>query len=126
MFYIGAISFDVANKCSYVRTYLKAIGTRSESLYMGFSDTLKKKLKDKNLSQVARELEIPKTLLHEWVNAKRTPSFKNVSYLKRLADYLSLSLEELLIDGQNEKVISSVTFDDGGRTYRIKIEKVSK
>ena len=124
MFYIGAISFEVANICSDVRTYLKAQGTHSESSSMSFSDVLKKKLKDKNLSQIARELEIPKTLLHEWVNAKRTPSFKNVNHLKRLADYLSLSLEELLIDGQNERVISSVTFDDAGRKYRIKIERV--
>ena len=91
---------------------------------MKFSDVLKKRLKDKNLSQVARELGIPKTLLHEWVNAKRTPSFKNIEYIKRLAEYLSLSLEELLIGEANEKLISSVTFDDQGRKYKIKIERI--
>lgn len=91
---------------------------------MKIADVLKKKLKDKNLAQVARELGIPKTLLHEWVQAKRTPSFKNVGHLKRLADYLSLSLEELLLQEASDRVISSVTFDDNGRKYRIKIERV--
>lgn len=97
---------------------------RPKDREMKFSDILKKKLKDKNLSQVARELEIPKTLLHEWTNSKRTPSFKNVGHLKRLAEYLSMSLEELLIEESGEKVISSVTFDDAGRKYRVKIERV--
>jgi len=91
---------------------------------MSVSDTLKKKLKDKNLSKVARQLKIPKTLLHEWVQAKRTPSLKNVIHLKNLANYLSLSLEDLLIDEQSEMPVTSLTFDDAGRKYRIKIERV--
>jgi transcriptional regulator with XRE-family HTH domain len=91
---------------------------------MKFAAVLKKRLKDKNLALVARELGIPKTLLHEWVQSKRMPSFKSIGHLKRLADYLSLSLEELLLEEAEEKVISSVTFDDGGRKYRIKIERV--
>lgn len=91
---------------------------------MKFAAVLKKKLKDRNLAQVARELGIPKTLLHEWIHAKRSPSFKNIGYLKRLADYLSLSLDELLLEENNEQIISSVTFEDNGRKYRIKIERV--
>jgi hypothetical protein len=91
---------------------------------MNLSTVLKKKFKDKNLAEVSRQLGIPKTLLHEWMQAKRMPSFKNVGHLKKLADYLSLSLEELLLEESGDKVISSVTFDDSGRTYRIKIERV--
>ena len=92
---------------------------------MTLSELLQIKLKDRNLSQVARELGIPKTLLHEWTLAKRTPSLKNIGHLKRLADYLSLSLEELLVGESSERVISSVTFADGGRKYRIKVERIT-
>lgn len=92
---------------------------------MKFSEVLKKRLKDRNLSQVARQLGIPKTLLHEWMNAKRTPSFRNIRYLKNLADYFSLSLDELLLEEKVDKsIINSLTFEDNGCKYRIKIERV--
>ncbi len=91
---------------------------------MKFSETIKKRLKDKNLSKVARELGIPKTLLHEWVQAKRQPSFKNINHIKNLADYLSMSLDELLVGESNDSLITSVTFDDSGKKYRIKIERI--
>ena len=91
---------------------------------MTLAELLQQKLKGQNLSHLARELGIPKTLLHEWTQAKRTPSLKNVGHLKKLADHLSISLEELLIGQASEKVISSVTFADSGRRYRIKVERI--
>lgn len=89
-----------------------------------FSETIKKHLKDKNLSHVARELGIPKTVLHEWVNASRNPSLKNIGHIKKLADYLSLSLNELLIGEDSTTLLSSFTFEDGDKKYRIKIERI--
>lgn len=92
---------------------------------MKFSDILKTRLKDKNLSRVSRELGIPKTLLHEWAHAKRSPSFKNIIHIKKLADYLSLSLSQLLLgEDDHHSVINSMQFMDGGKKYRIWIEKI--
>lgn len=91
---------------------------------MKFSEVIKKHLKDKNLSHVARELGIPKTLLHEWVQANRVPSLKNIKHIKSLADYLSLSLNDLLLGEDNDRVLNSLTFDDEGKKYRIKIERI--
>lgn len=92
---------------------------------MKFSDILKNRLKDKNLSQVSRELEIPKTLLHEWVHAKRSPSFKNIKHIKRLAEYLSLSLSQLLL-GEDDRfqVLNSFQFTDNDRKYRVWVERI--
>jgi len=91
---------------------------------MALSDVLKKRLKDRNLAEVSRELGIPRTLLFEWTQARRIPSLKNVHHLKALATYLSLSLDELLLGGTQDKVLSSVTFEDAGKKYRIKIERI--
>lgn len=91
---------------------------------MKLGEVLKKRLKDKNITKVAKELNIPKSVLHEWVTSTRLPSLKSLDHLKKLANYLSLTLDELLSDTINEKIISSVTFDDQGRKYRIKIERV--
>lgn len=89
-----------------------------------FSLILQRKLKEKNLSLVARELNIPKTLLHEWLNAKRLPSMKNIAHIKSLADYIGLTLDELLIGSNENRTISSISFEDSGRKYRINIERV--
>ena len=86
------------------------------------SEILKKRLGGENLSKLARDLGIPKTLLHEWVEAKRLPSMKNLAHIKALSNHLGLSLEQLLI-GEENKVISSISFEDDGRKYIIKIER---
>jgi hypothetical protein len=92
---------------------------------MKLSEILKERLKDKNLSAVARSLGIPKTLLHEWTHAKRVPSFANIEHLVVLAAYLNISLEELLVGTPpSDKVISSITFNDHGRKYRVRIERI--
>lgn len=89
------------------------------------SDVLRERLKGKNLSQVARELNISKGLLADWVSARRLPSLRNISALSKLADYLGLSLEQLLLGKTSEKkIISNVVFDDEKRSYRINIERL--
>lgn len=89
-----------------------------------FSDLLAKRLADKNLAKLARELKIPRTVLHDWVTSRREPSFRNVHHLKALAQYLGLTLDELLTEQIRERVISAVVFEDGGRKYRVKIERI--
>ncbi len=87
---------------------------------------LQKKLKGQNLSKVARDLGIPKQRLHDWVEAKRYPNFKNATELWSLAEYLGLSFEELIFGEVTNKIISSVTFEDDGKVYKVNIEKIER
>ena len=89
-----------------------------------FSRVLSQRLRGANLSQLSRELNIPSTLLFEWKSAKRHPSYKNMKHVQKLATYLGLSLEELLLGEGTSTLISSVMFEDRDRKYRIKIERL--
>ena len=89
-----------------------------------FTKLLREKLEGVNLSHVARELDIPKTLLFECKQARRLPSLKNIEHVKALADYFGLSLDELLIGSKSGSVVSSVEFEDQNRKYRIHIERL--
>ena len=89
------------------------------------SDTLKKRLHGKNLSQLSRELGVSKSLLSDWVAARRTPSLKNIVALQKIAAYLGMSLDELLVGKPNEgKVITALVFEDEKRSYKINIERL--
>ena len=89
------------------------------------SKVLKRELKGKVLSRVARDVGISVSLLHDWFSSSRKPSAKNLWQLRLLADHLGLSLEEILFDEKREpQVISSTTFIDRGVQYRINIEKL--
>ena len=89
------------------------------------SQVLRRELKGKVLSRVAREVGMSVSLLHDWYSAARKPSAKNLWQLKILAEHLGLTLDEILFDDQGAKqIISSTTFSDRGIQYRINIEKV--
>jgi len=89
------------------------------------SQVLKRELKGKVISRVAKEVGLSISLLHDWHSSARKPSAKNMWQLKKLADYLGLSLEEILFDEKKEReIISSTVFSDGGIQYRVNIEKV--
>lgn len=96
----------------------------NERMELKFSKILSAALKGKNLSSVAREIDMPRSMLHDWAKSKRVPSLNNIEYIKRLADYLGLSLEEILIGETNKKTISSVSFQDDQRQYRISVERI--
>jgi transcriptional regulator with XRE-family HTH domain len=86
---------------------------------------LKERLAGKNLSQIARELGIPKSLLADWTASRRLPSLKNIEAVAKLASYLGLTLEQLLLAKPHEsKVISAISFEDEKRVYRLSIERV--
>ena len=91
---------------------------------INFTKTLSKALDGKNISQIAREIGMPRNMLHDWAKAKRVPSLSNINYIKCLADYLGMSLDELLIGKTESKTISSIRFTDDGREYKLKIEKI--
>lgn len=89
------------------------------------SEILRERLAGENLSQVARELGISKSLLADWVASHRLPSLKNIDAVAKLAAYLGLSLEQLLLGKEDgRKIISTITFEDERRTYRINIERL--
>lgn len=89
------------------------------------SDVLKKRLEGENLSKVARELGISKSLLADWVASRRLPSLKNIDAVAKIANYLGLTLEQLLLGKDDDRrIISAVTFDDDNRRYRINIERL--
>lgn len=89
-----------------------------------FHKILKAHFKDKNISEVARTLAIPRSVLSDWLKEEKDPSFKNLDYLKRIADHLGLSLDELLIGEPTTRVISSVSFEDGINKYQVQINKI--
>lgn len=88
------------------------------------SNILNERLKDKNLAEVARKISVSKTILHDWYTGRRIPSLKNIAALKKLADILGMDLEDLLLGESNERIISSVIFDDEKRRYQINIKKI--
>lgn len=89
------------------------------------SRVLKRELKGKVLSRIAKDIGISVSLLHDWHSSSRMPSAKNLVHLKKVADYLGLTLEEILFDTRTEqKVISTTTFSDNGVIYKIIIEKM--
>jgi transcriptional regulator with XRE-family HTH domain len=89
------------------------------------SKILKRRLEGENLSQVARELGISKSVLADWVGSRRLPSLRNIEAVAKLANYLGLTLEQLLIGrDQGQKIINGVTLEDGDRTYRIIFERL--
>lgn len=98
----------------------------TENYYMlkNFHKVLKKSLKDKNLSIVSRELGIPRSVLQDWLHGNRSPSMKNIEAVKRLADYLSMSLDELLLGENEPSTLSSTTFQDDDRKYKIQISRI--
>lgn len=86
---------------------------------------LQRELKGKVLSRVARDIGISVSLLHDWYSSSRKPSAKNLWQLKMVAEYLGLTLDEILFDERDRKqIISSTTFSDRGIQYRVNIEKV--
>ncbi len=89
------------------------------------SQVLQRELKGKVLSRVAKEIGVSVSILHDWYSSSRKPSAKNMWQLKKLADYLGLTLEQILFDEKVERqIISSTTFTDRGVQYRVNIEKV--
>lgn len=89
------------------------------------STILRTRLAGENLSKVSRELGISKSLLSDWVASRRVPSLKNIEAVNKLAIYLGLTLEQLLLGkDDNRSVISAVTFEDDKRKYRINIERL--
>jgi transcriptional regulator with XRE-family HTH domain len=90
-----------------------------------FTTIIQERLADENLSQISDKLNIPRSLLQDWVHNERKPSLANIDHVVSLSKFLGISLEELLVgSSQKSKTVSSITFSDDGREYRINIERL--
>lgn len=63
-----------------------------------FTKTISERLEGVNISRLSRELEIPATLLFEWKQAKRLPSFKNLIYVKKLTTHWNIEFESIIFE----------------------------
>ena len=91
-------------------------------------EVLKRELGDKNLTKLGKQIGINPNQLHEWIRARRSPSAKSFPQLLILAEYLGMTLEELIFDNATDEktVLASTTFSDDGSTYRVAIEKLKR
>lgn len=92
-----------------------------------FFEILSERLKDENLTKLSTKIGVPKGLLFEWVKGRRMPSLRNSHYVKKLATYLGLEFEEIILGPKvdsKEKTIGSVHFSDEKREYLVKIVRV--
>ena len=119
------ISYIEKNCISYEKACKivdKMSGDKVETI---FRENLNKYLKGRNLSRVARELDISKSILFDWTKGRRVPSFKNLYQVKKIADYIGLSFEDILIgEKSNVDLIKSVDFLENDKRYIIKVERV--
>lgn len=95
-----------------------------------FTLILREHLREKNITALAKEIGAPSTLIHDWVQGRRLPSLKNIKFVKKIADHLGLTLEELLIGtvsaSKENRTITNLTFDDAGRSYEVRILRKEK
>lgn len=92
------------------------------------SKVLQKELKTRKITinHLAKECEIPVSVLHGWVNGI-LPSAKNLHHIHTLSRYLSLTTDQLLFNfsaKSNQHTLFSSTFMDGKTQYKLTIEKV--
>ncbi len=112
----------IGNPKTFTSIKLKILDVKKD---IKLSAVLQRELKGKVISRVAKDIGIPVSILHDWYSSSRKPSAKNMWHLRKLADHLGLTLEQILFDEKNEKqLISSTSFTDRGVQYRINIEKI--
>jgi hypothetical protein len=120
--YVGKVVTFIGNTKNTQIFAHKLLSVKKE---IRLSHVLQRELKGKVLSRVAKEVGVSVSILHDWYSSSRKPSAKNMWQLKKLADYLGLSLEQILFDEQIERqIISSTTFTDRGVQYRVNVERV--
>ncbi len=92
---------------------------------MIFSKNIKKYLKDKNLSlkEFSNQLNVSISTVHGWVNG--IPP-KSVVTLKKIADLMNCSIDELCFDQRKETELieTNLTFTLGNTSYQIFVKKI--
>lgn len=83
-----------------------------------FSEQLKSLRSAKNISQevLAQELFISRQAISKWENGEATPDLDN---LVKLAEIFQVSLDQLILGKEPEKIIERVIEKDGNRPMNI-------
>lgn len=93
--------------------------------YMKFSKNLKDFISRNNLSlkDLADQLEVPSSTIHGWINGVPPKSIKT---LKRIAQLMNCSIDELCFDEQFEHstVDPNINFTIGNSTFKVILKKV--
>jgi predicted Holliday junction resolvase-like endonuclease len=81
-----------------------------------------------SINKVAKDCNIPISVLHGWVKDGAAPSGKNLHHIKSLSNYLAIPIDYMLFkennDGPSHLILFSSTFRDGDTQYKLIIEKV--
>lgn len=67
-----------------------------------FNDLLRQKLADHCITKVAARIGVRKQLLHSWVHEGRVPTLNHAEAICKLADYLGITLKELITGGRQK------------------------
>ena len=80
--------------------------------------------KRNEITELARQLGCPKTSLFEWFEG-RAPGFKNLIYIKKLAELHGLTLDEILFHNVKPKqsIVGTFSFFVGNKKYIIEIKE---
>jgi transcriptional regulator with XRE-family HTH domain len=73
-----------------------------------------------SLNEFARQLNAPVSTVHGWLNGVDP---KKINVIKKIADYLNLSIEELCFSELNETKVDEIKLIVNNRVYRLPIEK---
>lgn len=83
-----------------------------------------------SIQDLAGKCKIPVSTLHNWSTGAALPSAKNLKYVPVLADYLGLTISELLFNVKENRPEASVLFSsmfvDDEKRYKLIIEKLPK
>ena len=96
---------------------------------MRLKEALTRELKGRNISlrKLARDCDIPLSVLHGWVNGV-SPSGKNIEHLLRLSERLGTSIDTLLFNAKSGRkdstILLSFEFKDVEGSYNLTIEKM--
>lgn len=86
-------------------------------------------LKDRGLSlnSLAKGAGLGTSTVHNWLNSVN-PTVGSLPKLLKLANYLNISISELLLDksdeGTENEILFQSTFKDADHQYRLTIEKI--
>lgn len=95
-------------------------------------EVLEKEFKRRKLTinKVARECDMPISVLHGWLKDGVIPSGKSLNYIKSLSEFLGIPISYLLFKEKSEApsrlILFSSTFRDGDTQYKLTIERITE
>lgn len=129
---MGGNDFQRTRDVSHPQDFFKDSGNIPDprDMEIKLKEVLSRELKHRGESvhAVAEATGIPSSTLHSWVAAGQLPSAKNLHHLKKLSEYLNISISVLLFNAKEDNsgatILFQTTFVDQDTKYRLVIEKM--